>query len=154
MQHWRFLEIFPEMLNLQIVPMTSLGQLKCFDVCKMLPVAWCVSLSMWCLQDLFYHFHLDGPIWLARIMFQLGWITYQLYSWLGTGFGIPGRPRRVWHHFEFGRTIFQVRPHQAQNNGRSSRKRGRNQPQNWSCQAIPGSNRNITPHPIGQRMQK
>ena len=49
-----------------------------------------------------------------------------------------------------GRTIFQVRPHQAQNNGRSSRKRGKHQPQNWSCQAIPGSNRNITPHPYAK----
>ena len=31
-------------------------------------------------------------------------------SWLGTWFGIPGRPPGVWQQFEFGMTIFQVRP--------------------------------------------
>ena len=85
-QHWRVLEIFRNVEAFKLYQRIHFISWSVLEICKMEPAAWLVSFSMWCFQDL------DDPISLAHIMFQLGWITYQLVG-LAHGLEFQGDPQ-------------------------------------------------------------
>ena len=111
-QHWRFLEIF-RMLRSSNCTKEFTSSVEVF--------LKSAKNGPRCLICFLFYVVLPRPGWsnFTCAYYVSNGLNHLSVSWLGTWFGIPGRPPGVWRQFEFGMTIFQVQPHQAQNKNQS-----------------------------------